>query len=149
MAFIFKQTTIGEVGVGLGEVGVGKGSVMNILFRKNLSEGGGGSKERFGKGAVRGGRGKVKQKPRPSTAFEDHYGLRTHIFLSPALQAEASSDWGQRDSCGGIQSRYSSSEGISTGLTSRRPSLQLKVQWRTSATPRLSDFGSPEVGGIS
>ncbi|XP_014275472.1 uncharacterized protein [Halyomorpha halys] len=101
---------------------------MNILFRKNLSEGGGGSKERFGKSAPRGSRGKVKAKPRPSTAFEDHYGLRTHIFLSPALQSETS-DWGQRDSTSGIQSRYSSSEGISTGITSRRPSLQLKVSF--------------------
>ena len=130
-----------------GIVGAVKHSVMNILFRKNISEAGGGSKERFGKSSARGPRSKAKAKPRPTTAVDDHYGLRTHIFLSPALQAETDSEWGHRDSSGGLHSGYST-EAISTGIVSRRPSLQFKVQWRTSAGPRLSDFGSPEVGGV-
>lgn len=112
---------------------------MNILFRKNFGGeggGGGGSKDRFGKA---GGRGPRKSKAaggrnRMNTALDDHYGLRTHIFLSPAFTPDLEDDF-----VGGGP--------IQGGLTSRRSSLQYKFslqQKRKPSAPK-SDFGDPQV----
>ncbi|XP_022193472.1 uncharacterized protein LOC111051300 isoform X1 [Nilaparvata lugens] len=122
---------------------------MNILIRKNFhSDGGGGSKDRFGKGAGRRGGGKGVHGKRTRdpmggggggySSMEDsgYHTVRTHIFFSPSNLGLQDSD-GESD-----PERYGGGGGVLGGLgaAAKRPSVTL-MKWAVGGGKRKPSGG--------
>lgn len=82
---------------------------MNLMFRKNFREGGGGGKSVVGglKHSKSGNRNQVKRTRELSGSMQDEVHYRTHLFFSPTRSAYADTEGTHQHSIFGKKYIYS------------------------------------------